>query len=141
MESSFDVLDDAGVAFRRQFRGLVLSPGDEGHERARLVWNGMIDRHPALIARCTSTDDVVAAVNFARENNLVLAVRGGGHNVAGYATCDGGLVIDLSPMKTVDVDPIARTVTAAAGCTWADVDRATPRGRRHHRAGNLRREV
>lgn len=113
------------AAFRRQLRGALLGPGDDEYDKARLVWNGMIDRRPALIARCTCTEDVVAAVNFARENGLTPAVRGGGHNVAGYATCDGGLVIDLSPMRGVSVNPDARTATADAGCTWADVDRAT----------------
>jgi len=100
-------------------------PGDEGYDEARKVWNGMIDRRPAMIVRCQTPEDVVASVNFGRENNLLLAVRGGAHNVAGNATCDGGMVIDLSPMKHVTVDPVARTARAEAGCTWADVDQAT----------------
>lgn len=87
----------------------------------------MIDKHPALIARCQRTADVVAAVNFAREHQLVLAVRGGGHNAAGNATCDDGLVIDLSPMRAIEVDPQARIAHAQGGATWADLDSAAHR--------------
>src|SRR5215212_325655 len=83
----------------RGFRGVLLQPGDSGFDDARLVWNGIHDRHPALIARCTSADDVVAAVNFARSNDLTVAVRGGAHSAPGYATVDDGIVIDLSLMK------------------------------------------
>src|SRR5256712_10340672 len=90
---------------RPSLRGEVITPADAGYEEARGVWNGNIDRHPALIARCTGAADVIAAVNFARANNLVVAVRGGGHNAAGYATCDDGIVIDLTPMKGIRVDP------------------------------------
>src|SRR5687767_11070515 len=94
------------------FRGALLQPGDDQFDEARLVWNGIHDRHPALIARCTTADDVVAAVNFARERGLQVAVRGGGHSAPGYGTCDDGVVIDLSPMKGITVDPEARTARA-----------------------------
>src|SRR6266511_4002110 len=86
--------NEAVDTFRTSMRGAVLSPGDRGYDEARRVWNGMIDKHPALIARCTGAADVIAAVNFARQHNLLAAVHGGGHNVAGHATCDGGLMID-----------------------------------------------
>jgi len=107
------------------FRGEILLPGDDTYESARKIWNAMIDRHPALIARCATTSDVVRAVNFAKENGLVLAVRGGGHNIAGNAVCDGGIVIDLSQMKAADVDPAKRRVTIEGGATLADLDAAT----------------
>ena len=106
-------------------RGEVIQPGDEGYDDARKVYNGMIDKRPRLIARCVDVADVMSAVNFARENDLLLAVRGGGHNGGGLGTCDDGLVIDLSQMRGVRVDPKARTVRVAGGCTWGDVDHAT----------------
>jgi FAD/FMN-containing dehydrogenase len=105
--------------------GQLIRRGDPGYDDARRVWNGMIDRHPALIVRCRGVADVLASVRFASEHRILVAVRGGGHNVAGYATCDGGLVIDLSSMRHVRVDPGARTVRVAGGATWADVDRET----------------
>jgi FAD/FMN-containing dehydrogenase len=108
--------------FAANFRGELVRPGNDGYDAVRAVFNAMIDRRPALIARCTGVADVTAAVNFARENELVVAVRGGGHSVPGYATCDGGIVIDLSPMKGVWVDPEAR---AQAGLTWGEFDRET----------------
>ncbi|WP_373498505.1 FAD-binding oxidoreductase [Desulfococcus sp.] len=111
--------------FRKTFGGRVIGPADIQYDNARKVWNGMIDRRPAVIAQCTGSADVVAAIRFARSNDLEVAVRGGGHNVAGYAVCDGGLVIDLSPMREVAVDPEARTARVGAGARWADVDRAT----------------
>ena len=111
--------------FRERFAGSVIGPDDPEYDRARAVWNGMIDRRPALIARCTGVADVIAALELAREHDLVVAVRGGGHNVAGTATCDGGIVIDLSRMRAVRVDPDARRVWAQGGCTWGDVDRET----------------
>jgi FAD/FMN-containing dehydrogenase len=114
-------------AFRSRFRGALLRPGEEGYEEARRVWNGAIDRHPALIARCAGTDDVIEAVRFAREHDLPISVRGGGHAVAGHAVCDGGIMIDLSLMKAVRVDPGARTARAAAGLLWGELDRATQR--------------
>ncbi len=110
---------------KRGFKGEVLLPGDSEYESARHIWNAMIDKHPAVIARCASTPDVVRGVNFARDNGLLLAVRGGGHNIAGNAICDGGLVIDLSKMKAARVDPAARRVTIEGGATLADLDAAT----------------
>jgi FAD/FMN-containing dehydrogenase len=112
-------------ALDQSLRGCLIRPDQEGYETARLVWNGMIDRRPALIAQCAGVEDVIAAVNFARRHELLVAVRGGGHNVAGHATCDGGLVIDLSPMKAIVVDPEARIARAEGGATWGDLDRAT----------------
>src|SRR4029453_8423291 len=91
------------------FAGELLEPGDRGYDEARAVWNGAIDRRPALIARCTGAADVVAALRHARERDLLVAVRGGGHGVAGQAVCDDGIVVDLSPMRRVAVDPVART--------------------------------
>jgi FAD/FMN-containing dehydrogenase len=119
-------LEEAAVQeFAADFRGELIRPEDEDYDAARAVFNGMIDRRPALIARCTGVADVVAAVNFARQNELVVAVRGGGHSVPGYGTCDGGIVIDLSPMKGIWVDPEARTARAQAGLTWGEFDRET----------------
>jgi FAD/FMN-containing dehydrogenase len=111
--------------FASRLRGDLLRPGDASYEQARQLYNGMIDKRPALIARCVDVADVIGAVNFARENKLTLAVRGGGHNGAGLASCDGGLVIDLSRMKGIRVDPAARTARVEGGCTWGDVDHAT----------------
>lgn len=105
--------------------GDVVRPGDPAYEQARRVWNGMIDRRPAVIARCTTAADVQAALSYARENGLQVAVRGGGHNVAGFGTCDGGIVIDLSPMKTVDVDPDKKVARAGGGVLWREFDAAT----------------
>jgi FAD/FMN-containing dehydrogenase len=116
---------EAIEAFRKTMRGVVLSPGDDGFNEARQVWNGLIDRRPALIARCTGTADVIDAVNFARTHSLLVAVRGGGHNVAGAAVCDGGLMIDLSLMKGIHVDPKRRTARAQGGVTWGELDRET----------------
>lgn len=109
-------------AFTTEFAGSILQHGDTGYDDARTVWNGLIDKYPALIARCTGVADVTRAVQFARENDLLVAVRGGGHNVAGTALCDGGLVIDLSEMNGVHVDADTRTVRVQGGATWADVD-------------------
>jgi hypothetical protein len=106
-------------------RGVLLRRGDAGYEEARAVYNAMINKHPALIARCMDVADVMATVNFAREQQLTLAVRGGGHNGPGLGTCDDGLVIDLSEMKGIHVDPVARTVRVEGGCTWGEVDHAT----------------
>src|SRR5688500_16911935 len=122
------VLDDAALAdLARQFRGELIRAGDPPYEAARRVWNGAIDRHPALVARCTGVADVLAAVRFARERELVVAVRGGGHNVAGTAVCDDGIVIDLSPMKGMWVDPGARTTRAQPGLLWGEFDHETQR--------------
>ncbi len=110
---------------RSQFRGEIIRPGDDSYDSARKVYNGMIDKRPAVIARCVDVADVIAAVNFARDNQLLTAIRGGGHNGGGLGVCDDGLVIDLSPMKGVRVDPAARTAQVAGGCVWSDVDHAT----------------
>src|SRR5262245_20525612 len=103
-------LDNVAVdGLRSAISGEVITPGDDAYEQARLVWNGRIDRRPAVVVSCRSTEDVVAAVNFGRDNDLVVAVRGGAHSTPGYSTCDDGIVIDLGPMKAVDVDAEART--------------------------------
>jgi FAD/FMN-containing dehydrogenase len=120
------VLDDPTIeAFKSSLRGELLKPGDIGYEEARRIWNGMIDKRPALIARCVGVADVIASVNFAREHELLMAVRGGGHNVAGTAAADGGLVIDLSPMKGIRVDLSAQTVRAEGGVTLGELDHET----------------
>lgn len=111
--------------FKARLRGKLIQPEDAEYNNARKVYNGMIDKHPAMIARCADTADVIASVNFARENNLLLAVRSGGHNGGGLGICDGGLVIDLSLLKYTHVDPAGMTVLAGAGCTWGDIDHAT----------------
>lgn len=111
--------------FRAELRGELLRPGEDGYEAARKVWNGMVDKRPALIARCTGTGDVVACVIFAREHDILISVRGGGHNYAGKAVCDGGLMIDLSPMKEITVDPVRRIARAQAGLKLGEFDRET----------------
>lgn len=111
--------------FEAGFHGALISPDDTEYDDARAVWNGMIDRYPALVARCRGVADVISAVNFARANDLPVAVRGGGHNVAGSAVCDDGLVIDCSEMIGVRVDPDERTAWVQAGATWADLDHET----------------
>jgi hypothetical protein len=115
----------ASDALKAAFRGRLLSPTEPGYDESRVLWNAMIDRKPGLIARCTGAADVIAAVNFARENNLVVSVRGGGHNVAGFAVSDAGLMIDLSPMKGIRVDPAARVAWAQPGLTWGEFDHET----------------
>ena len=111
--------------FRAAFRGELIEPGEAGYDDARAVYNGMIDRHPRLIARCVDTADVIAAVNLARESGTLLAVRGGGHNAGGLGVWDDALVVDLSTMRSVHVDPAAGTVRVEGGATWGDVDHAT----------------
>jgi FAD/FMN-containing dehydrogenase len=106
-------------------RGEALTEQDDGYDAARAVWNAMIDRRPRLIVRCKGTADVIDAVNFARDQNLPIAIRGGAHNVAGHAVCDGGVMIDLSLMRSVWVDASARRARVEGGCTWGDVDRET----------------
>jgi FAD/FMN-containing dehydrogenase len=119
-------LDESAIqSLRSRLGGELLGPDHDGYHAARAVWNGMIDRRPALIARCASAADVAHAVEFARSRGLAAAVRGGGHNAAGLAVCDGGLVIDLTPMRTVTVDPAAKTAKAGGGASWGDFDRAT----------------
>lgn len=108
-----------------QIHGQVILPGDPAYEDARKVWNGIIDKHPAVIIRPVDASDVIAAVSFARRTRLPLSIRGGGHNVAGHATNDGGMIIDLSLMRKVTVDPVNRTARAEGGATWGDVDQAS----------------
>ena len=110
--------------FRSQLRGKLIGPADIEYDEARQVHNGMIDRHPALIAQCRDAADVIACVNFGRESGLAVSIRGGGHNAAGLGVCDDGLVIDLSAMNGVRVDPSSRTIRAEGGCLWGDVDHA-----------------
>ena len=112
------------TALKAGIQGAVILPGDASFDTARQVWNAMIDKHPAAIVRCAATPDVVQAVNFAREQGLRLAVRGGGHNIAGSAVCDDGIVIDLSPMKAVQVDAGKRRASVEGGATLADFDAA-----------------
>jgi len=120
------VLDEETIGgFKAGLRGALLRSGDEGYDEARTIWNGMIDKRPALIVRCTGAADVIDAVKFARTHNLLVAIRGGGHNVAGTAACDDGVMIDLSLMKAVRVDPPTRTARVQGGATWGDVDRET----------------
>jgi FAD/FMN-containing dehydrogenase len=116
---------EALAGFTETVRGSVLTPGDSGYDEARSIWNALIDRRPALIVQCSGAADVVDAVNFAREQGLDLSIKGGGHNVAGNAVNDGGLVIDLSQMRGVHVDPESRTVRVQGGATWGDCDRET----------------
>jgi FAD/FMN-containing dehydrogenase len=113
------------TTFEARFGGELITPDHAGYESARRVWNGMIDKRPALIARCANADDVALAVRYASDRELPIAVRGGGHNVAGTAVVDDGLVIDLSAMRGVEIDPSGRTVHVQGGATWADVDRVT----------------
>ena len=118
-------IPDAVSEFAGNFSGQLLQPADAGYEEARKVHNGLVNKHPALIARCRGVADVVDAVNLAHKLNLEVAIRGGGHNVAGRATVEGGLMIDLVPMKGMHVDPKARTVRAQGGVTWAELNRET----------------
>jgi hypothetical protein len=112
-------------AFKVGLRGALLRPGDDGYDTARKVFNAMIDKRPTLIARCTDETDVCNAVTFARAHDLLVAVRGGGHHPAGHGVCAGGLVIDLSPMKGLRVDPTHKTARAQGGVTWGEFDRET----------------
>ena len=119
-------LDQASIAeLSARFSGVLLVPDASGYDDARRVHNGMIDRRPTLIARCLGSADVADAVNFARTRGLDLAVRGGGHNVAGRAVCDGGLMLDLSLMKGIHVDPVRRTARAQGGGNWREFNRET----------------
>ena len=120
------VLGEATLGELEQgLRGQLVRPGDDGYDEARAIWNGAHDRRPALIVRCAGVADVMRAVDFARSENLLVAVRGGGHSLPGFSTCDGGVVIDLSAMTGVRVDPARRTAVAEGGCTWADFDHET----------------
>ena len=122
---AIQIQDSVAQALRAGLRGEVITPSDAAYEEARRVWNMNIDKRPALIVRCTSAADVINAVNLAREQKLLVAVRGGSHNVAGLATCDDGIVLDLSPMKAITVDPAARTARVEPGVKWTEMDRAT----------------
>ena len=117
--------DEAIAQFSATLHGVLVQPHDLNYDEARAVYNGMIDKHPAMIAQCANVTDVIATVNFAREQGMDLAIRGGGHNGPGLGTVEGGIVLDLSPMKGIDVDPKARTVRVEPGCTWNEVDHAT----------------
>ena len=123
--SGTELAEETVAAFKATLRGALLRPGDNGYDAARTLWNAMINKRPALIARCAGVADVINAVNFARTHDLLVAVRGGGHNVAGNAVCDGGLMIDLSPMKSVHVDPVRRTARAEPGVIWREFDHET----------------
>jgi FAD/FMN-containing dehydrogenase len=120
------MLNGAAVAaFKASLRGELIEPGDQGYDAARKVYNAMIDRRPRLIARCVDVADVITSVNFGREQKMLVAIRGGGHNAGGLGVCDDGLVVDLSPMRFVRVDPRKRAVLAGGGALWGDVDHAT----------------
>src|SRR5437588_9837943 len=110
---------------RPQLRGALMTPESAEYDSARRIWNGMIDKRPSAIVRCAGVADVVATVRFAAETGTLLAIRGGGHNVAGLATCDDGIVIDMGRMKGAHIDPVRRTVRAQAGMCWGDFDRET----------------
>jgi FAD/FMN-containing dehydrogenase len=118
-------LAEAAAALAASFTGQLLQPAEAGYEDARKVHNGLIDKRPALIARCRGVADIVDAVKLAREHQLEIAIRGGGHNVAGRATVDHGVMIDLSPMKGIHVDPRIRTARAQGGVLWSEFNRAT----------------
>src|SRR5215510_5493921 len=120
-----ELADDQLAELRMTFRGPLLAPHDDGYDQARVVQNGLIDRRPGLIVQCSGTADVIDAVNLARERRLLTAVRAGGHSIAGYGICDDALMLDLSGMRGVWVDPGAETVRLQGGATWGDVDRET----------------
>lgn len=124
-DATVDGLDLAVGDLERAFSGTLLKPWSEAYDEARALFNSMIDKRPGLIAQCTGSQDVVEALRLGREQGLEIAVRAGGHSVAGVSMCDGGLVIDVRPMKEIVVDPIGRTARVGAGCTWAEVDRVT----------------
>src|SRR5947207_13008631 len=117
--------ENSVTEFTSQLRGLLIEPGDAAYDDARKVYNGMIHKKPRLIARCVDVADVIQCVNFAKRENLLLAIRSGGHNAGGLGICDDGLVVDLTPMRYTRVDPAAAVVTVGGGCTWGDVDHAT----------------
>lgn len=117
--------EEAIEALRAQTRGDLIVPGDEAYDDARAIWNALVDKRPGAILRCNGAADVATAVKWASDNGIVVSVRGGGHNVGGRAICDDGLVIDLSAMRAVHVDPGAQTVRAQGGATLGDVDAET----------------
>src|SRR5204863_7360858 len=112
--------EDSIADFKRNLRGRLIEPGDKDYDEARKVYNGMIHKKPRLVARCADVADVIRSVNFGRENDLLVAIRGGGHNAGGLGICDDGLVIDLASIKYTRVDPAARNVTVGGGCVWGD---------------------
>ncbi len=118
-------LEDSLKGFSARFGGTLVLPGDPGYDQARSVWNGDVDRRPAVITRCSTAEQVVAALAFGREQGLEISVRGGGHNYSGAAVAEDGLMIDLSPMRTVSVDVESRRARCGGGATWADLDAAT----------------
>lgn len=125
-EGTDALLDEAAVEeLKGKLRGDLIQPGDAGYDQARMVWNGNIDRRPALIAMCMGVADVIDAVNFARENDLLVAIRSGAHSAAGHGTCDGGIIIDVSRMRGIHVDPGDRVARAEAGVLWKELDRET----------------
>ena len=125
MTTTSNMTRTAATTFGSMFAGELIGPDHRDYDRARKVFNGAFDKRPALIARCTSTADVQVALAYAREHDLVVAVRGGGHSIPGHSSCDGGLVIDTSPMKSVEIDAESRTGRFGAGLTWAEFDAAT----------------
>lgn len=127
LTGSVELGERAVQGFAKCLAGRLLLRGDGGYDDARTIWNRTIDKRPALIARCAGADDVVSAIRFAREHDLLVSVRGGGHNVTGNAVCEGGLMIDLSPMKEARVDPARRLLAAGPGLTWGELDTATQR--------------
>jgi FAD/FMN-containing dehydrogenase len=132
------MIDDAAIdALRAQFSGQLFRPRDAGYDDAREIFNVMHDKHPALVARCGGTEDVVAAVDFARRNGLLVAVRSGGHSVAGNSTCDDGIVIDLRGLNTIGVDPQVKTARAGGGVTWGEFDAATQEHGLHTPGGRV----
>src|SRR5271156_5461897 len=120
-----EVSEDFFSSLRRRFKGDLLRPGDSAYEDARVIWNGMVARRPGLIARCADVSDVQSAVRAASESGILTAVRCGGHSLAGFSTCDSGLVIDLSRLRQVSVDPDARKARVAGGCLLGSIDTAT----------------
>ncbi len=125
LEASIQLTEADVDAFKGRLRGKLLKPGEEGYDQARVVWNGMINKYPKLIVRCAGPSDVIQAVNFAREHNLLVAVKGGGHSIPGKSVCDNGLMIDLSQMRSVRVDPVWRIARAEAGALLSDLDHET----------------
>ncbi len=135
LDATRTIPEETLAALKGKLRGLAALPGEDGYDAARTIWNAMVDRRPAIVTRCLGAADVIEAVKLAREHDLLVAVRAGGHNIAGNAVCDGGLLIDLSLMKSVRVDPASRTARVEPGATLADFDReaqafglATPLG-------------
>ena len=118
-------VSDRSAVLRAGFSGALMLPGDGGYDACRQVFNGMHDKRPALIARCANAADVSTAIAFARQERLAIAVRSGGHSVAGLSTCEGGLLIDLAGLKAITIDPVARTARAGGGVLWGEFDAAT----------------